>query len=60
MHVVLMSAYTLSSGEREKSRWSVVDSLRSNQMWMLMTGTPTSLSSRLVRLGGGAGGAGLS
>ena len=35
-----MSAYTESSGEREKSRWSTVESLRSNQMWMLMTGTP--------------------
>lgn len=47
MQVTDMSAYTDSRGEREKSRWSTVDSLVSNQMWMLITGTPTSLSSFL-------------
>lgn len=36
-----MSAYTLSSGDLLNSRWSTVVSLVSNQMWMLMTGTPS-------------------
>mmetsp|Transcript_12757 Transcript_12757/g.32724 ORF Transcript_12757/g.32724 Transcript_12757/m.32724 type:complete len:318 (+) Transcript_12757:495-1448(+) len=42
LQVVLMSAYTLSSGEREKQRWSTFLSLRSNHMWMLITGMPSS------------------
>mmetsp|Transcript_15461 Transcript_15461/g.52433 ORF Transcript_15461/g.52433 Transcript_15461/m.52433 type:complete len:277 (-) Transcript_15461:455-1285(-) len=47
-HVLLMSAYTLRSGDLLKSRWSTVVSLRSNHTWMLMTGTPVS-SSRLLK-----------
>mmetsp|Transcript_15542 Transcript_15542/g.37637 ORF Transcript_15542/g.37637 Transcript_15542/m.37637 type:complete len:502 (+) Transcript_15542:536-2041(+) len=42
LHVVLMSAYTDSSGERLKHRWSMPVSLRSNHMWMLITGMPSS------------------
>mmetsp|Transcript_22416 Transcript_22416/g.55249 ORF Transcript_22416/g.55249 Transcript_22416/m.55249 type:complete len:203 (-) Transcript_22416:679-1287(-) len=39
-----MSAYTLSSGERLKHRWSTLMSLRSNHMCRLMTGMPSSSS----------------
>mmetsp|Transcript_1768 Transcript_1768/g.3837 ORF Transcript_1768/g.3837 Transcript_1768/m.3837 type:complete len:270 (-) Transcript_1768:508-1317(-) len=39
-----MSAYTDSRGEREKHRWSTPSSLRSNHMWMLITGMPSSSS----------------
>mmetsp|Transcript_4643 Transcript_4643/g.14806 ORF Transcript_4643/g.14806 Transcript_4643/m.14806 type:complete len:343 (-) Transcript_4643:80-1108(-) len=47
LQVVDMSAYTESSGEREKQRWSMVVNFLSNHMWRLMTGMPSSSSSCL-------------